>query len=250
MSKPNHSYQEFLDIGMNSFSGLKGEFEGEGIARNDLIFEFGLSLSQRLSYLVKIGGCEAKSDVAFLTSIGVTAVTAPMIETPFAMSKFMAIDGLSEFSHIGVTIETIDAVNNVVDILEAGDYITDVTIGRSDLSRSLNVFDVESPKIFNHAMKVATIAKQRGLYVTLGGSIGFKTRNNLLEASEFTDLIDFVETRKVIMTTQSFLKDDALESALAFECTLLERQINNCTSIMAACKDRREQILQRLGAEQ
>lgn len=249
MSMFTNPYQKFFDIGMNSFAGLKGEFEGEGISRNDLIFEFGLSLSQQLNYLVKIGGCEAKSDVDFLRSVGVTAITAPMIETPFAMSKYMAIDGLSCFSHVGVTIETVDASNNVADILRAGDYLTDVTIGRSDLSRSLNEPDVDSSSIVNHVLQIASLAKKSGLSVTLGGSIGVRTRDYLSAVAEARDVIDFIETRKVIMSIGSFLKNDTLETALRFECALLMRKAEKSKKIVAESKNRQEQILQRMGTK-
>ena len=57
--------------------GLKSEFEGEGIAKEDLIFEYSRCERNNLTYLVKIGGCEAKSDIAFLDHVGVSPSRRP-----------------------------------------------------------------------------------------------------------------------------------------------------------------------------
>ena len=59
-----------------------------------------------------------------------------MVESPFAMCKYqeMLPDGV--FDHVGVTIETIDAVRRIDDILDAGDKLAQVTVGRSDLTGS------------------------------------------------------------------------------------------------------------------
>ena len=44
-----------------------------------------------LQSFVKIGGCEAKTDLYNCVKLGVNGVIAPMIETPFALLKFNQI---------------------------------------------------------------------------------------------------------------------------------------------------------------
>jgi hypothetical protein len=92
---------------------LKGEFEAEGLSREELAVEVAWAARRGVDYLCKIGGCEAMSDLLFLERLGVTAVVAPMIESAFAMSKYMdALPG-DHFRHVGVTIETTDAVERI-----------------------------------------------------------------------------------------------------------------------------------------
>ena len=48
-------------IDFNYFISLKGEFEAEGLGRDDLAAESLFAARNGLDYLVKIGGCEAKA---------------------------------------------------------------------------------------------------------------------------------------------------------------------------------------------
>ena len=97
-------------MNLSRIVSLKGEFEAEGLTRDTVAAEAVFAARHGLPYLVKIGGCEAKSDVRFLMQIGVRSVVAPMIESAFAMRKYMDMVPQDAFDHVGVTIETIDAV--------------------------------------------------------------------------------------------------------------------------------------------
>lgn len=123
-------------IDFSYFISLKGEFEAEGLGRDDLAAESLFAARNGLDYLVKIGGCEAKADINYLMSLGITSVVAPMIETAFAMEKYMEILPADHFKHSSVTIETITAVNNIDSIIEAGTKLSEITIGRTDLTAS------------------------------------------------------------------------------------------------------------------
>lgn len=227
-------------------TGLKSEFEGEGIAINDLIFEYSRCERHNLIYLIKIGGCEAKSDITFLDHVGVSAITAPMVETPFAISKYIsALDGCS-FEHIGVTVETITAYKNVDKILSTGTKLTNITIGRSDLAKSMSLEDVDSVEVLNIVLEIAGIAKNNGLSTTVGGSINTKTIELFRDNKLLQKRIDFIETRKVIMPVEEFLKPKALETVLKFESLLLERQINRQDEASNRARKRNHQIQSRL----
>lgn len=203
-------------------TGLKGEFEGEGASREQIAREFALSCKHGIEYLVKIGGCEAKTDIAYLESIGINSLTAPMIETEFAMQKFMSAIKSRRFSHIGVTIETKTAVKNIHEILEIGDLLTNVTVGRSDLSLSMGGIGAMADQITDSVAHVATAVRARGLEMTVGGSICIKTRELFRNNTRLAELVSFIETRKVVMPMEQFLIDGVLEKALAFELSILE----------------------------
>lgn len=246
--KTSSSLDKWLCDFTNNFrpSGLKSEFEGEGIAIEDLIFEYGRCERNNLTYLVKIGGCEAKSDISFLDHVGISAITAPMVETPFAMTKYHSAIENCSFAHIGVTLETITACENVEKILSSGPKLTNITIGRSDLAKSMNLEEVDSHEVMNIVLKVAGIAKKKGLSTTVGGSVNAKTINLFRDSKLLQECIDFIETRKVIMPVEGFLEPNALDTALRFESLLLERQINRREQSSNHARKRNNQLLNRL----
>lgn len=212
------------NINFEYFISLKGEFEAEGLAQDALASESRYAVKHGLDYLVKIGGCGALSDLNFLMDLGVVSVVAPMIETAFAMEKYMEILPDGYFEHVGVTIETITAVSNIAEILKAGKKLTDVTIGRTDLNASYRGPGVDSVETMRMLKSVAISAKNHGLKVTIGGGVNKNTHQFLCENKEIRNLLDCVETRKTVMPINRFTKKDGLVNALRLEGLLLERR--------------------------
>ena len=67
---------------------IKQSLEDEGAGFKDLalmrkITKIGLKLN------VKIGGCEAKNDIHFFNFIKVDTIVAPMVESDYALRKFI-----------------------------------------------------------------------------------------------------------------------------------------------------------------
>lgn len=234
------------EIDFGYYVSLKGEFEAEGLGRDDMASECLFAARNGLDYLVKIGGCEAKADINYLAALDIKSVVAPMIETSFAMEKYMTILPVDHFKHIGVTIETITAVDNIDSIIEAGTKLTDVTIGRTDLTASFRGEGVDSLATMEMVKRVAKKAKKQGLMVTMGGSINRRTRDLLQGDKELQELLDFVETRKVVMPLNKFLEEGALVSALNLETTLLARRIKEAEGILNSAVNRKNSISSRL----
>ena len=230
----------------SKFASLKGELEAEGLPQTVIAAESLYAARRGLDYLVKIGGCEAKSDMRFLMAIGVTSIVAPMIESAFAMRKYQDMLPEGAFEHVGVTIETIDAVRRVDAILDAGVKLTEVTIGRHDLTDSFGGTGVDSPETLGHVKTVARAARSRGLNVTMGGSVNKKTREILRSDPELRELIGAVETRKVVMTVPHFLEDGVLESAIDVELELLDRLVREPRKTVTNADARAKQIRERL----
>jgi 4-hydroxy-2-oxoheptanedioate aldolase len=213
-----------MDIKFDTFARIKGEFEAEGLSRLEVAAEALFASRNGLDYLVKIGGAEAKSDIDYLADLGVASIVCPMIETPFAMKKYMDMLPHGAFHHIGVTIETVTAVGNIDAILDAGTALTDVTIGRTDLNASYAGAGVDTDETIAMVKTVARSAGLRGLPVTMGGSVSARTRALLEADAELNALIDFVETRKAVMPVQGFLSPGALLEALKLEEVLMRRR--------------------------
>lgn len=225
---------------------LKGEFEAEGLSRDSVAAEAAFAARHGLPYLVKIGGCEAKSDIRFLMQIGVRQIVAPMIESPFAMRKYMEMVPDGAFDHIGVTIETIDAVRRIDDILDAGTKLSEVTVGRTDLTASFAGVGVDSDETIAMVKTVAKAAKARGLQTTMGGSVGVGTRQRLEVDDELRGLVACLETRKCVMPTAKFLEEGAIPAAFEIEETLLEMQLAHHGLVTRTATNRIDQIRTRL----
>lgn len=232
-------------IDFSFFAGLKGEFEAEGLTRRDVATESLFAARRGLDYLVKIGGCEAKSDLNYLMDLGITSVVAPMIETPFAMQKYMEMLPQGAFEHVGVTIETVTAVANIEEILEKGTKLTEVTVGRTDLTASYGGASVDSPETIDMVKKVGRIAKSRGLKMTMGGSVNKNTRDVLEKDKDLFGMIDYIETRKAIMPVSKFLKADALLNALKLEAYLLGLRAKEAERVMPLVANRKSSITSR-----
>lgn len=235
-----------MSIDYSFFACLKGEFEAEGLTRVDVAAEALFAARRGKDYLVKISGAEAKSDVFYLADIGITSLVCPMVETAFAMEKYMEMLPPNTFEHIGVTIETITAVANIDAILAVGKSLSEVTIGRTDLTASYKGDSVESARTVEMVKTVAGAAKSKGMKVTMGGSISKQTRELLISDSELRNLLDFVETRKAVMPLERFLDESALAHALKLEEVLLRRRAIESERTLPAVNARLAALTKRL----
>ncbi len=233
-------------MNLSRIISLKGEFEAEGLPRDTVAAEAAFAARNGRPYLVKIGGCEAKSDLRFLMQVGIRSIVAPMIESAFAMRKYMEMLPQGAFDHVGVTIETIDAVRNIEAILDAGKYLSEVTVGRTDLTASYGGSDVNSDETIAMVKTVAGAASKRGLQLTMGGSINAQTIALLQRDEALRAAVACVETRKCVMPVSKFLEDGALAEAFAVEEALLALQLDFHGSIADAARTRAHALRARL----
>lgn len=207
---------------------IKAEFEAEGSRKDELIMLREMVESADLGLIIKIGGCEAVHDIDQCKLLSATGVMAPMIETPFAMDKFIgAVNKLyGEDARIEkiINAETVTCLNNFDEILEHGNgFLTGVTVGRSDLSASMGITkkDIEKEEVFNATKEFCQKAKKAGLVTNFGGNIGIESIPFIIDMNPY---IDRFETRKVVISkndNEEFLKN-AIAAALQFELLYLK----------------------------
>jgi hypothetical protein len=210
-----------------NIAGIKQSFEDEGVSYDDVVTMRRITELCDLPLFVKIGGCEAKTDIRNCINLGVDAVVAPMIETPFALSKFLGAVGKNAPIKTLFLCESITAYNNLDAIfsLEQSNRLTGIIFGRSDFAKSLglNKSEVDTLDVCSYVETVLEAAKKRKLITTIGGNISTKSSCFIKKMFE-AKLLNRIETRNMIIELSkkniSNLKE-AIRQALDFEINWL-----------------------------
>lgn len=216
-------------------TALKASFEDEGINDEDLTDLVLLSRFADLEVAVKIGGAEANSDIVRCLRRGVGDIVAPLVESVYAVSKFVnAAQTRSQELGAGniclhVNLETKDAIHNSKDIIEAHkNSLKGIVVGRSDLSMSMGLqkSNVDDKEVMDYVKNVLNCAKMNGLMTTMGGTISVKSVPHI--ASLYSQgLLDRFETRAVVFnikTNDQTLLTQAITKALEYEQLLQEQR--------------------------
>ena len=206
---------------------VKQSLEDEGASYEDLIVMRKLLEKQKLLLNVKIGGCEAKNDIFFCEKIGVSGMVAPMVESPYALKKFLQTIPSKNKQSLYVNIESIQAFNNITKLLNQKNInrLKGVVIGRSDLAGSLNLSksEVNSKRIYQIVFLALRKKLKKNLLVKMGGSLTAKSKEFVKEL--FKKLIDRVETRNIeIKLSKKVLEDfeEIISSVFRFELEWLK----------------------------
>lgn len=221
----------------NGVLGIKTSFEDEGASFNEVLRLKELCNQAGTKLLLKISGAEAKRDLSDSMIIGVKGIVAPMIESPFALDKYIdsakTILGSELMSNIqlGVNIETINAYNNFDEIVKSDGFeqLYHITLGRVDFIKSLNKDRsfCNSDSMYKIAETLFSRAREKSKKVYLGGAISKDSKEFLTKLFK-KGLLDKFETRYVIYDPGIALKD--LEKALKYgqklELGILKNRMN------------------------
>ena len=208
---------------------VKAEFEAEGTRTDELLRLVDIARSAGLPLTLKIGGCEAIRDLLEAKQIGVRYIVAPMVESAYALSKYVAAKNsvYDEDEELDTdflfNLETITGYDNLDDMLEQANKnrgVHGIVFGRVDFTGSLGLTreTINSPGITRYVIDVAEKTKAVGLDFVLGGAISSDTMDTIQEVAKM-HLTRF-ETRKVVFEvsagTLSSLADGLL-NAVHFE---------------------------------
>lgn len=196
--------------------GIKTSFEDEGASFNEVLRLKELCNQASTKLLLKISGAEAKRDLADSRIIGVKGIVAPMIESPFALDKFvksaksiLPSDILSNVQ-LGINIETVSAYKNFKEMLNSDGFnsLHHITFGRVDFISSMNKDRsyVNSKEMFDIATDIFTQSREKTKKVYLGGAVTTDSEDfmkNLFNKG----LLDKFETRYVIYDPAIALKN-------------------------------------------
>lgn len=209
---------------------VKAEFEAEGSRTDELVKLNEIVFRADMDLFIKIGGCEAVRDLDQCRLLGASGIMAPMIETPFAMQKFVGAarkvyDADEEIEWI-INAETKTCRDNFEEICSVGKgFLNTISIGRVDLSASMGLSrdGINSEEIYDACKYFSETARKHGLKVGFGGGISFDSIPFIVKMKDFADKF---ETRKVVFkmdNDEKKLKEGIL-LAMEFETMYLKNK--------------------------
>ena len=241
----NVSETKMLDLlkrGKDEFGvvSVKAEFEAEGTRPDELLRLLELAHRANLGVTLKIGGCEAISDLHACLLYGVDYVIAPMVETPYALRKFIeAKDKIFGANEGGTAflfnVETRTTLDNIEAMIAAAkDKLDGVVFGRVDFTMSCdrNRSAINSPDITKAVVKVAQQAAKAGLELVVGGGVSDEAIPVLGEIRK--TLLTRFETRKIVFDAELLdgsRAEAAIANAVVFELEWLKNKRSYYTTI-------------------
>lgn len=210
--------------------GTKAEFEAEGTRTDELLRLLEIANKADAKIALKIGGCEAIKDLYESKQLGVNYIIAPMVETPYALQKFVNASKIvyskeeREDTKFLFNCETITTFNNLEEIViiceKNKDSIDGIVFGRVDFVGSLGLSreEIESDQVSKSVLLVSKKCKEINLDFVVGGAVSFDARLNLIKFKD--NYLTRFETRKMIFDSKALnLKEleQALKDAVYFE---------------------------------
>ena len=223
--------------------GIKAEFEAEGTRLEEAMRLKEIVTRAGLDLTIKIGGCEAIKDMYDARIIGVSAIVAPMIESPYAVKKYLQAVKMAfpeeERKSIKflINIETKYGFNYLEEILTA-DFAKDLTgivMGRTDMTGSLGMSkdDINHQVILEYANAIAQKTLKYKKELVIGGGVSADSLPFFKKLP--VGALNRFETRKVIFDAQTALQDKNADKgilkAVGFELMWIKNKQNFYSAI-------------------
>lgn len=231
MNRLEKKMLEILLRGKEEFGVLatKAEFEAEGTRSDELLRLLEIANKAGVGLALKVGGCEAIRDMLEAKQFGVHYIIAPMVETPYALSKYIAakdkVFSTEEQEDVSFlfNIETTTAYENLdemISIASAKPGCNGVVFGRVDFSGSIGIGrnGIESERVTKSVEAVAHACKEHGLDFVVGGAVSIDALPNLQRFKAIH--LNRFETRKIVFSAASINSPNlaqALRQAVHFE---------------------------------
>ena len=251
---------QLKDLKENHFAiGIKAEFEAEGTRLEEALRLKEVITKAGLDLTIKIGGCEALKDMYDSRSIGVTRIVGPMIETAYALKKFLACANLAfpeeERKEVDflINVETISTVKNFDEMLKLPNIkeLKGVVVGRVDMTGSMGLTreSINSDEVRNICDEILVKSKafSKDMECVIGGGVSEASLPFFKQLTAGN--LDKFETRKVLFDAQKVIQskdaDKGILKAVGFELMWLKNKRNFYGMIYKEDENRIEMLQKR-----
>lgn len=218
------------------FDAVKAEFEAEGTRHDELLRLLHVARLAGVKVALKIGGCEAMRDLIESKQYGVDYVIAPMIETPYALTKFIDAKNKiyskdeqqdTDFLFNLETITAYQSLNEMIRTASAPGGVNGVVFGRVDFAGSMGKTreTVDGPEVMGMLRETAMACNRAGLVLVAGGAISENSVSCMSEVQKIS--LARYETRKVVFNGSNLAQGTARAAIVAagqFELLWLENK--------------------------
>jgi 2-keto-3-deoxy-L-rhamnonate aldolase RhmA len=226
MNATERQMVQILRTGAAEFGyvSVKAEFEAEGTRPDELLRLVDIARSANLPLTVKIGGCEAIRDLLESKQIGVRYVVAPMVETSYALTKFIAAKTAiympeeSEDTDFLFNVETFTAFNNrksIIEVASGNPGVNGIVFGRVDYVGSLGAHrdSINTDAITERVIEIAEDCRANNLDLVVGGGV---SRDSIAALKRIrTEHLTRFETRKVVFAAAALNEPNIEQGLLA-----------------------------------
>ena len=207
----------------HGYVAVKAEFEAEGTRMDELLRLVEIAHDAEVGLAVKIGGCEAVRDLLEAKQIGVDYIIAPMVETPYALTKYVAAkkkiftDDEAVDTSFLFNLETITGFEKRAELTSlAGEShnLDGVVFGRVDFcgSMGLDRDAVNDDAITERAIDVASLCKDAEIDLVVGGGVSMDAIPALQRIR--AEYLTRFETRKVVFAAAALDESDITDGLL------------------------------------
>jgi len=231
MNAYEHKMRDLLRHGKAAYGvvATKAEFEAEGTRADELLRLLEIAHRADVDIALKIGGCEAIRDLLEAKQFGVKYIIAPMVETAYALSKYIAAvekvfdEAEREDMTFLFNLETITAYDNLESMLKVANGSTSchgLVFGRVDFAGSIGLgrSGIESERVTSCGLRASSLCRDKGLEFVVGGAVSIDAFDNLKKISGIH--LSRFETRKVVFQGSALMNPDieaGLKDAVHFE---------------------------------